>query len=244
MALLERPKPRPQAVADALKELVTERRLVPGDKLPSEWELVEILGVGRSSVREGVQLLESLGIIEVVHGKGTFLASALGGGLHRVIEWAYPGNARRRLAAELSEARVVVETAQVRLAAKRASDEEIEVLLRTQAAAEQLPPSPRKARVIGQDYHHEIGRLAHNDTLLILSNAMRALDAGLHANERPPTWQHFTQALSRHAEITEAIVQRDPDSAAEAMQRHLDENRRNIAAANDERARRRRRQRR
>lgn len=53
--------------------MITEDRLLPGDKLPSERELSERLNVGRSSVREGLRALELIGLIETRRGEGTFL---------------------------------------------------------------------------------------------------------------------------------------------------------------------------
>lgn len=58
-----------------IHEIVQERNLRPGDKLPSERELSEQLGAGRSSVREALRALELLGLIETRRGEGTFLKS-------------------------------------------------------------------------------------------------------------------------------------------------------------------------
>lgn len=58
---------------DAIKQLIQERGLTPGDPIPTEAELVEELGVSRSSVREAVRTLVALDILEVRHGSGTFV---------------------------------------------------------------------------------------------------------------------------------------------------------------------------
>jgi GntR family transcriptional repressor for pyruvate dehydrogenase complex len=226
MRKLERPVPRAQAVADALSELVHERRLVPGDKLPSETELLEMLGVGRSSVREGIQLLESLGIVEVEQGKGTFLASGIGGGLQRVIDWAYPSSSRGQLLADLIDARIMIEGTQARLASERASDDEIRQFAqafafdaRTDAATSMTAET---AEAEGHEYHHAIARMAHNEVLLILSNAVRVLHASLITGG--PV-NDLRTALEHHAEITAAIIRRDADAAETAMRTHLVHNR-------------------
>lgn len=62
-------------IVQQLRALITEEKIQPGDKLPSERVLSERLGVGRSSVREALRSLELLGLIETRHGGGTFLAS-------------------------------------------------------------------------------------------------------------------------------------------------------------------------
>ena len=62
-----------QATASAIKELILSRGLHPGDPMPTEAELVDELGVSRSSVREAVRTLVALDILEVRHGTGTFV---------------------------------------------------------------------------------------------------------------------------------------------------------------------------
>lgn len=62
-------------IVKQLRELIQNENIVPGDKLPSERVLSEMLGVGRSSVREALRSLELLGLIETTHGGGTFLAT-------------------------------------------------------------------------------------------------------------------------------------------------------------------------
>lgn len=56
--------------ADAIKQYIVENRLKPGDPMPTESALQEILGVSRSSVREALRTLQSLDIVSVQHGRG------------------------------------------------------------------------------------------------------------------------------------------------------------------------------
>jgi GntR family transcriptional regulator, transcriptional repressor for pyruvate dehydrogenase complex len=218
--------PRAQAVADALRVIVRDRHLMPGDKLPSELELVETLGVGRSSVREGIQLLESIGIVNVEQGKGTFLSSTIGGGLRRVIDWAY-GDDADRLPIDLLEARFIVETAQARLAALRATDEEVEELKRISSDPGHVEGEAQGMLESGLDYHHHIARAAHNDILLIMSNAVRPLIIP-DADAKPRSPKEIASLLGWHTQITAAIARRDPDAAANAMRQHLEENGRSL----------------
>lgn len=62
-----------QTTTAAIKELILAQGLRPGDAMPTENELVETLGVSRSSVREAVRTLVALDILEVRHGTGTFV---------------------------------------------------------------------------------------------------------------------------------------------------------------------------
>src|SRR5689334_99128 len=60
-------------IQDSLLTMIRERKLKPGDQIPTEIELCELLGVGRSSLREAVAQMISHGLLERVQGRGTFI---------------------------------------------------------------------------------------------------------------------------------------------------------------------------
>ncbi|HEX6685455.1 MAG TPA: FadR/GntR family transcriptional regulator [Candidatus Limnocylindrales bacterium] len=63
-------------VQDRIVDLIHERRLAPGAALPTEPQLVDLLGASRNSVREAIRALQALGIVEIRHGFGTFVGKA------------------------------------------------------------------------------------------------------------------------------------------------------------------------
>src|SRR6185312_5202807 len=69
-------KPMYERLVEHLRAYVVEAKLAAGDRLPSERELSERLGVSRASVRQAIVALEVQGILEVKHGEGTFLRTA------------------------------------------------------------------------------------------------------------------------------------------------------------------------
>lgn len=64
-------------VVDQIKSLIMNEEIGPGDKIPTEVELMEQLNVGRNSVREAIKMLTALGILEVKRGQGTFVATTV-----------------------------------------------------------------------------------------------------------------------------------------------------------------------
>jgi DNA-binding FadR family transcriptional regulator len=68
-------KPVPDLVGDRVRDLITAGELRPGDRLPTEPELARLMGVARSSVRTGLQRLESRGLVEVNRGRGWFVSA-------------------------------------------------------------------------------------------------------------------------------------------------------------------------
>jgi GntR family transcriptional regulator len=71
-----RPKPLRLQVRDRVFDLLAERNLRPGERIPTETDLVALLGVSRATLREGLQLLEQEGVIATRHGIGRFLVAA------------------------------------------------------------------------------------------------------------------------------------------------------------------------
>ncbi len=124
-------KIRSQTVAEAVIERVlsdiSEGRLQAEQKLPPQREMANHLGVSNSSIREALQSLQTMGVIEIRHGVGAFV---LDQGLIRPVQ--KPGALSAVLTAkrieELMEARSVVEIGLARMAAERASDEQIREL--------------------------------------------------------------------------------------------------------------------
>src|SRR5688500_2258012 len=115
-----------QQVVDALCGKLRSGAYRVGDRLPSEPELGAELGVSRSTVREAVRELTALGIVEIQHGRGTFVRSLRPDLLLRGDSLTEPPNDRIR--EELLEVRGIVEPEAAALAAERATAEEIERL--------------------------------------------------------------------------------------------------------------------
>ena len=69
-----RKKSLAEEVAELIKRQIDEGKLKENEKLPVESELAKLFGVGRSSIREAVRILSSMGLLNVQQGRGTFVA--------------------------------------------------------------------------------------------------------------------------------------------------------------------------
>ena len=119
-----------EAIVDQIKTLIRTNRLRPGDRLPSERELCERMGVSRVTVREALRILEAGGLVEIRVGArgGAFVTTPsserLGAGLADLI------NLAPVTAVEVTEARLVFELGIIPTIVERATDEDIEGLRR------------------------------------------------------------------------------------------------------------------
>ena len=121
-----------ETVAQQVLREIRDKQLPAGTRIPSERELMASLGVGRSTVREAVNGLAMLGVLEIRHGQGAFVADPAAG--------AAPASAiatalARGFTHDLFEARVLVEVHVARLAAERRTEAELAAVRREEAEA-------------------------------------------------------------------------------------------------------------
>lgn len=113
-----------EAIVDEIKKYIKKNNLKGGDKLPNQQDLTEMLGVSRTSLREALRTLQAVGIIEIKNGKGIYLKERE---IYK-IEANINIEDTRSSILYLHEVRRSVEGLAVRLAAERASEEDIKIM--------------------------------------------------------------------------------------------------------------------
>src|SRR5688572_16741987 len=120
-------QPRKVTVVESIVEQIVRQiqagRLKPGDKLPSERQLIDMLNVGRSSIREALQGLAAIGVVESRAGQGSFISQNVHLLMPDIENPALPASLQRDMRMKLIEARRMVEVDIVALAAQRATAE-------------------------------------------------------------------------------------------------------------------------
>ena len=205
-----------ETVAEQVLGEIRRRGLAPGTRMPSERELMSALGVGRSTVREALNGLALLGVIEIRHGQGAFVAKAP--------DWVSAPEITTALAKgithDLLEARNPVETEIARLAAIRrtpADVREMEAVLdkHVQALAGDRPAARHSVR-----FHVVLAQAAHNEVLAGFVASFAKLLA-----ERGPALEQVDGyrdwELGEHRGLYEAVRDGDPELAAARMRDHL-----------------------
>ena len=207
----------PQVILEEIQRLIAEGKFRPGDSLPSEMELAERFGVGRSSIREATRVLQLLGVVEVIQGKGTFVREP--GILPLVVDWSRI--TQQDIIPEVMEARQFVEVLLARLAAERATLEDIESLRQAlQHSAETLLNIETNIRA-GVDFHLALADAAHNRVLALMYRTIR--DLYLETARRTRISAEVARdRFHDHERLLKAVMDRDPEAAAQAMTEHLD----------------------
>lgn len=207
--------------AEQVRRLVEEWGLQPGDRLPPERELAARLGVGRTSVREGLRVLELIGFVEVLPSRGVFLKEGAAGQLDRLVRsWL---SAQRGPLLELVELREALETQVAGLAAERAEPRHWAALdgaLTTMRDAEN-DADPDDFVAADNAFHDAIAGGAGNSLLRrALASVGREVGAYKLTTARLGREARH-RALADHVIIAAALHERDVEAARAAMRRHI-----------------------
>ena len=141
--------------AKRIRNMIEESRFKVGDKLPNENDFANELGISRSTLREAIKALTSLGILEIRRGKGTFVTDST------VIESGDLGEINSGLG-DLFEMRLMIEPECAYYAAQRATDEEIAIICKYGEAVEQKIKSGEDRTYEEQKFHESIANATHN----------------------------------------------------------------------------------
>jgi GntR family transcriptional regulator, transcriptional repressor for pyruvate dehydrogenase complex len=206
---------------DQLAALIADGHLNVGDKLPSERELIERLGVSRASVREALRILEAQGILEVQPGRGAFVVATMSqvGLLPGILNWL---REHKQQVLEVVEVREAIESKASYLAAQRITDAEIAALRQTLALMETYHREGRLDELTTADrtFHRQICDASGNDFLRALADhIVEALSDFRHSIFGMPG--RAVISLAEHRRIVEALENRDPDAAVATILDHL-----------------------
>ena len=209
----------------------------PGDPLPSERELMDRFEVGRPAIREAMQALEKAGLISISHGERARITIPTISGMLSQIDLP----ARRVLSnvpqvlEDLKEVRMFFELGMVRIAAAKATAEDVERLQRHldhQAAAYGISDEDFIAADVA--FHTEIAALSGNRIFAATSTAILGWVSEFHAAILH--WKGNEQfTLEEHGKIIERIAANDPDGAALFMEDHLNRTRSAYSSENTRR---------
>jgi len=206
-------------VAAEVLRLIAAGEVPPGERLPSERRLAEMLEVSRVSVRAGLQKLKAQGLLSAVRGGGTRVAEPISTGDPALAALA---QIDRGSLTDLLEIRTLLEGWAVRRAAASASDEDI-ALIREQFARME-DPSEDKAQA-DVDFHMAIAKASQSTVYRHLLGVIRStLMEMLHYHRFELFGQPEDDAtvMEQHRTIMEAIATRDPELAEQRMKAHLD----------------------
>lgn len=216
-----RPRKLSDEVQDRLLRLVRDRS--PGDVLPSERELMSEYGVGRPAIREAMQALQHMGVIDIRHGERPRVAEP---SLDALVERM--STAMRHVLthsqssfAHLKEARVTLEAELARLAAERAGPEDVAALRAVLERQRAAKADPEAFLAVDGAFHRQVAAISDNPVFEALAHGVFEWLSVFHQDAvRKRGLEALT--LEEHDAIVEAIAAGDGAAAAQAMRDHLE----------------------
>jgi GntR family transcriptional repressor for pyruvate dehydrogenase complex len=211
-----------QKVSHQLKKAISDGVFKVGNRLPSERELAGHMGVSRTSVREAIQQLELLGIIETVHGGGSIVKNLTEQEIQKPIEIVLEQDRQRVL--ELTEVRVFMEAWAAKQAAVQRTDAELELMRTHIEEMERDLANGLLRSEMDYKFHAEIAAATHNTIFLHLIHSVQQLisySLQVHHEQVFVTYKDQKALFDHHVRVFEAIRDRDPQAAETAMSEHL-----------------------
>lgn len=211
-----------ELVQNRLLAVIEAERLRPGDPLPSERELMQSYAVGRPSIREAMQNLKRMGLIEINHGERPRVAAPsferMVAGMSETMRHVLM-NSPATLD-HLKEARAAFEMTMAQIAARKRTPEDVEDLRRILQEQERARLDSNAFLAADGRFHHRIAVITGNPIFANLSQALFAWLARFHFDlVRKPGVEQLT--LAEHRQILEAIDRGEPDEAARLTADHL-----------------------
>ncbi len=201
-------------VIDSIKSILIQKKILPGDLLPSEQVLAESLGVGRGSVREALKILDAFGIVEIIHGDGTYIATSANKKIFDPLIYSLIiANADSN---ELIQFREMVEIGVISTIIDYASDEDINTLKAVHEEYEELGKRGESnisvLNACDIKLHRTMAQLTHNHLIENMYNFVIDIFA--------PTI-NAAYGLDPHRKIIAAITSRDKVAAIQAERDHI-----------------------
>jgi GntR family transcriptional regulator, transcriptional repressor for pyruvate dehydrogenase complex len=206
---------------EQLEQLIVDRRLRPGDRLPPQEELSKLLDVSRTVVREAVRHLIARGLLEGRRGSGVYVRAMSSDVLREPLDLLLRSQTITRH--QIMEARELLEVKISGLAAERATVQDIEAM---QAAIEKMAAgnlSPTEFAATDVAFHHLLARAADNPLFLAMANSIN--DVMIHLRLWSTKLYGLAEAsklaVQDHSQILERVKGRDVEGARRAMEEHL-----------------------
>lgn len=212
-------RPLPQIIADKIIDLIESKELLPGERLPSEQELMKELNVGRGTIREAIKSLVSRNIVEIRRGVGTFVAEKTG-----VVEdplgFSFINN-KNKLVKDSMDVRLLLEPSIAKWAARNATDSEILEIIELSHKIEIAILNDEDYSDLDVEFHTKIANSSRN---LVVENLIPILTTNIRSliDVTYAVLKEYT--ILSHKKIANAIKERDEELAEQLMKEHIEIN--------------------
>ena len=210
-----------EEIVEQIRGMITSGELKPGDKLPPERDMAEFLGVSRASVREALTALETVGILDIRPGEGTFVKRTSDSETFESLTLLL--SVEQTPEVQMMEVRRILETESAALAAKRATFADLQKI---QASLLVMKSAESISDAVDADvrFHFAIAEATKNSVLLRIMNTVADLMHHTFRQDRENLYANpelGARVLIEHEAILKAIQDQNPDEAWAKMLEHI-----------------------
>lgn len=209
MAKIQR-MPLQYEIISYIENYIEDNHLKAGDRLPSQAEMLEMMGVSRTALREAIKTLEAKDVLEVKNGKGVYVKDDFQEALYDQVNFVK----EQQSIVQMLEIRLVLEKEMLKLIVKNSTQEELQDLGKIVKALMDKYHRGEKQNKEDEEFHRKLYKMCHQEVLeqllSFLANQMRNLWNFPLEMESP-----FTTTIPLHEELYEALCNRDVKKAIE-----------------------------
>ena len=206
-------------VYDLILDFIVDGKYRDNDMLPPERILCEELGVSRTVVREAIKSLETRGILSVIHGKGIKVNPSSSHDIANAFMLYLRRENKEASMSDLMEVRYAVETEIARLAAKRASEEDLRRLRAILHEMDSVLGDVKKFVFMDIDFHLQLATISRNILFITIAEAL--VIPLRHSREETVSAEDNVLAQRQHTAICKSIELHDHELAYRQMSEHL-----------------------
>ncbi len=213
-----------QFIVDQIKEAVFQKKLNPGDKLPSERQLMSQFRTSRVTMREALRTLEQFGILEIRRGTegGAFIRDPHTKFINNFLQDMFSMGKIRIF--NLTEARMAVEPYSVKLATERITEDTLwKIMQNIQEAKDCLDKENKNdARLLDLEFHRLIAQASQNPVIFFMIDSIMDIMEN-NISSIPLAAKSVERTNQSHAKIYAALKDRDVRKAQDLMFEHIQE---------------------
>lgn len=206
-------------VRDRVIELIINKKLKPGDKLPNEFQLAEELNVSRGTIREAVKILTAENVVEIKRGQGTYVNHTPGIS-DDPLGFKFKSD-KYKLMLDCMELRLVLEPEIANMSAIRASKKDINSIVSWKNIVEEQINSNKDHSQSDIEFHTAIANSTNNH---VMSNVIPIITTAIPLFISITEFKLTESTIYYHNEIVNAIINRNGNLASKMMYRHIKEN--------------------
>lgn len=208
-------------IAEQIEEAIHTKKLITGNKLPSEAELSAQFGVSRTALREALRIVSAKGLLKIEKGKGIFVsgisAKIVSDPLHQYLKYKIEKN----YALDLIHARQIIEPSIAAYAALHRTEEDIDKLHQNIEELKRFDGPFEGLARMDMDFHLQIAQASNNQVMPLILDPIHRLMPEIKKSIYKTNQDAKESAIEWHTKIFDQIVAGDPEKSREAMIMHL-----------------------